>query len=429
MVQFSKIHDFLTRLKKDVRGGVMVYTAMILPVAVGSIGLAVDVASWHLQAKSVQAAADAAAMGAALEIMRTSSTNAVSAGHEAAGKHGFVDGVAGASVVINNPPQAPSVNAGAADSAEAIVRRPASGFLSGIFGSGGEQMIEARAVAQSAINDTCIWVLSKTAQGALTISGTANVNLECGAFSNSAHNQALIQTGSSTLTTTKIKTVGVSPGVVDNGGILGNPVITTGVSHVSDPLAWLPAPAYDPTCDKNGPTNTSTTFSPQGDGFFVICGKITVNNGVIVEFNPGIYVLQEVSMVVHGGGTLRGTAPGVHFYITPFGDSNDVININGGAIVDLETDNQGPLAGILFYHDRNSLNVDHSFLGAETMDLLGILYFPNQHVKFAGGSGLDATQSLLLVDTVDFSGNTNIGEFGGTSVAANSQLIQAKLIE
>ncbi|MDH3704307.1 MAG: hypothetical protein OEU46_23665, partial [Alphaproteobacteria bacterium] len=263
----------------------------------------------------------------------------------------------------------------------------------------------------------------------LTISGTANVNLECGAFSNSAHNQALVQTGSSTLTTTKIKTVGVSPGVVDNGGILGNPIITTGVSHVNDPLAWLPAPSYDPSCDKNSPTNSSYTFSPEPDGFFVICGKITVNNGSIVEFDPGIYVLQEITVVVHGGGILRGTAPGVHFYITPFGDNNDVITINGGAIVELEADNSGPLAGILFYHDRNSLNVEHSFLGAENMALLGILYFPNQHVKFAGGAGLNATQSLLLVNTVDFSGNTLIGQFGGTSVAANSQLIQAKLIE
>ncbi|MDH3704310.1 MAG: pilus assembly protein TadG-related protein, partial [Alphaproteobacteria bacterium] len=87
LTRFPKISRFITALVKDVRGGVMVYTGMILPVAVGSIGLTLDVATWHLQAKSVQAAADAAAMGAALEIMRTSSTNAVSAGHEAAGKH------------------------------------------------------------------------------------------------------------------------------------------------------------------------------------------------------------------------------------------------------------------------------------------------------------------------------------------------------
>jgi hypothetical protein len=62
------------------------------------------------------------------------------------------------------------------------------------------------------------------------------------------------------------------------------------------------------------------------------------------------------------------------------------------------------------------------------MNLDGILYFPNQNIKFAGGSTSDATNSILIADTVTFTGNTEIG-LTGSVVAANPLLISAKLAE
>jgi hypothetical protein len=62
------------------------------------------------------------------------------------------------------------------------------------------------------------------------------------------------------------------------------------------------------------------------------------------------------------------------------------------------------------------------------MNLDGILYFPNQNIKFAGGSSLDATSSIIIADTVTFTGNTEIG-LTGAAVSANPLLVTAKLVE
>lgn len=429
MEVYFRFSRFLTRLAKDCRGGVMAYAMLIFPVAVGSVAMGVDVAFWHLHTKAAQSAADSAALASALELMRKGSGTTEAVARSAAQQNGVIHNGTDTLVEVYNPPRVGSVNAGSMDSVEVVVTRPAPGFLSNILDAGGEKTIRASAVARSAINDTCIWVLSPTQSGAFTIGGGAFVQLDCGAFSNSADSSSLVQSGSSTLITTKIKTVGTGPGIVDNGGITAD-VRTTGVSHTADPLAWLPAPSWS-ACDKNGPTKANagqTVNITNPTGIYVFCGSISVLAGGTMNFDPGIYVLNAVPFTINNSATVNGT--GVHFYFTENGGGTDTLSISGGAVVNLEASNAGALAGILFYHDRLSPGgITHSLQGNDTMQLTGILYFPNQHVQFAGGSNLDANQSLLVVDTITFTGNTTIGDFGGSSVAANTQLIQAELID
>jgi hypothetical protein len=40
------------------------------------------------------------------------------------------------------------------------------------------------------------------------------------------------------------------------------------------------------------------------------------------------------------------------------------------------------------------------------MDLTGILYFPNQHIEFTGGSSTSGAQVLIVSSTITFTGNT-----------------------
>ena len=40
------------------------------------------------------------------------------------------------------------------------------------------------------------------------------------------------------------------------------------------------------------------------------------------------------------------------------------------------------------------------------MHLTGILYFPNQHVEFTGGSATSGADVLLVASTIAFTGNT-----------------------
>ncbi len=60
----------LKRFWKERSGGVLIYTALAVPVLLGAAGLAVDAGLWYANKRVVQAAADAGAVAGALEIMR-----------------------------------------------------------------------------------------------------------------------------------------------------------------------------------------------------------------------------------------------------------------------------------------------------------------------------------------------------------------------
>lgn len=60
----------LQRFGEDNHGGVLVYTALALPILLGISGLSVDVGTWCASKRVAQAAADSGALAAALEVMR-----------------------------------------------------------------------------------------------------------------------------------------------------------------------------------------------------------------------------------------------------------------------------------------------------------------------------------------------------------------------
>lgn len=405
----------LRKIIRNKAGGVMTYSALAVPVLVGAAGLSVDVSSWHLHHKALRASADAAAMSGALELLRTGSSQIDPVVVASAERNGF--NASEDTIVINNPPVSGS-RAGATDSVEVIITRQAPAILSSLIKSG-PQTIVARAVAYGSANDTCVWALNPSVSGAITVSGGANVTLDCGMFINSNNSSALSQSGSSCIHATEAKVVG------GYSGTCVDPAPSTGVPPIEDPLSWVEPPAYS-GCDVNGKTKVndgaSLTLNPG-----VYCGDIEVQSGGILHFNPGLYVLAGGGLSFSSSAVVTGYD--VNFYLSEFNGQNDTINIASGASVDLVAGSHGGLDGILFYHDANSPSgLSHNITGGASMNLDGILYFPSQNLKFAGGSSTDTTNSILIADTVTFTGNTEIG-LSGSAVSANPLLISAKLVE
>lgn len=408
----------LARFRNDCFGGVFTYFAIVAPVLLGFAGLSVDLGVWYANARLTQTATDSAAIAGALEILRSDSdTTAVTAAAKAdAAGNGYI----ASEVTVNFPPLSGPF-AGSGDKVEVIISRPAQSFLSQFVFSG-STTIGARAVGVAALNDTCVWSLNTTESSAIKVSGTSEVNLGCGVLSNSSDATAVTENGTtSCLNATEIKTVGGT-----SGDCFGATPIT-GVTPVADPLASLQAPSsYIPgVCDFTSAINVGSsdnvTLTPG-----TYCGKITVASGGVLDFEPGVYSMDGAGL------TFSGTVTGddVNFYLSENNGTADNISINAGANIDLEAATSGELPGILFYHDRNSPdNVTHSFTGGASMELEGILYFPNQDVKFAGGTSLDSSTSLIIADTVTFTGNTTIGGFEDTPTLINPLLITATLVE
>ncbi len=415
---FAKASRFFSKLRDDQSGSVLVYTALAMPVLLGVAGLSVDVALWHAQKRLVQTAADSAAVAGALELMRRQDAPDYGAAalHDAE-TNGY-NAAAGDAITVNYPP-ASGGYAGQTDAVEVTITRPIDGFLSGIVFSGMAQ-VSGRAVASADINDTCVWALDPSSSAAVQVAGNAQVNLGCGLFVNSSDSEALKQNGASCLDTAKIKLVG------DYSGNCITPQPKVGATPVRDPLESLQPPSVG-ACDHNGKTKVNQS----GDGPLypgVYCGDIQITGNIDVDFQPGLYILKGGGLSIASQSTVTGD--GVTFYFTEESGNSDGISITGGATVTLSAPTSGDFAGVLFFQDRAApAGTEHKFTGGSSQNLTGIMYFPNQDVKFAGGSALSASAAMLVAYNITFTGGAYVGQFEGTALESNEQLIQAKVVE
>ena len=418
----------LARLWKDKTGGVLIYSAFALPIILGVAGMSVDMGTWYASKRVAQAAADSGALAGALEVMRVNQDPSepdltefeIQVIATAIASDNGYDYGAGDEIEVNYPPDTGSY-AGAGDAVEVIVRRPASVFLAGILFDE-DVTVAARAVAVVDVNDTCMWGLNKTKRNAIKISGGAQVNMPCGILSNSNDPaESLGVDGGGCVTATKIKAAGGT-----NGECI-HPNALEYVNQVNDPFANM-----DPPSGFGGCTNHSNIRVNSGATLTldpgVYCGRITVNSGGTLNFNEGQYVLDGAALSFSSDAEVSGTD--VSFYITEDSGQGDNITISADAVVDLSAPWDGENPGVLFYQDRNSpLNIQHSFTGGATMNLEGILYFPNQDLQFTGGTTIDPVTTLIVADTITFSGITEVDDFDGSAIQANPNLITVQLVE
>jgi len=407
----------LTKLWRDRTGGILVFAAIAAPVMIGAAGLAVDVGLWYANKRLAQSAVDSAALAGALELRRsdgdiTSITNVVNA-------DALINGFSAANGDIID------VDASASPLVAITITRGVPGLLSQVIFTETTN-VQARAVARADVNDSCIWSLNPNDQGAVSVVGAAEVELGCGVLANSGDIDGLHQNGSGCLNATTLKVVGGST------ADCMSPAPETGMTPVVDPLAAIPDPTVGP-CDFNG--NDAVYNAAYGGPAITLNPGVYCGNGIRiltnwpVTFNPGLYILDGARLTLAAQSVVTGFD--VSFYLTENNDGNsETIGIAGGADVTLSAPNDGPLPGILFYHDRDAANdIEHSFAGGSDMQLEGILYFPSSDVAFKGGSSLQSSAAAIIADDVTFAGNTYLGGFESSALLGNALMLQATLVE
>jgi Putative Flp pilus-assembly TadE/G-like len=380
-------------------GAAAVYVALVFPAFIGAGGLAVDVASWYSTERTMQSGADAAAYAAALEFARQGLDQAPdldamqAVADDAASRNGV-----GTTVTLNVPPLSGPA-AGDAQSVEIIVTEPAPVYFASMF-LNAPPVITTRAVAKAVVSDACIWALHPSAKGALTISGSANVDLNCGVVVNSNDpDAALGQSGTSCLSATSISI---------NGGYSGDcvsPEPEVSMPNYGDPLSSLVEPSFG-GCDFNVKVNVSSgqtaTLTPG-----VYCKGIALNGTAV--FEPGLYVLDGGSLEIQSSAIVtnnENASGGVTFYLTGSGSKYASVSVSSGSQVTLTPMTTGPLANVLFFQDRDAKNGQSKLTGQSQMNLTGMIYFPNSEVEFTGGSAMDEADVLLVASTLKISGNT-----------------------
>jgi hypothetical protein len=267
--------------------------------------------------------------------------------------------------------------------------------------------VRARGVARTGGSTSCIYVLDNSAARAFQLNGAFNISLACGMIVDSSSSSAMYLNGAVNWSGPADVVGGVyQSGAFNWSNPSGGP--RTGATAQSDPLSYLAPPTYANVCNHTNFLMTNaynTTINPG-----VYCGGINLSGAGIIRFAAGTYILLGGGLQVNGATVISGTD--VAFYNTQGTIGGTTYNygpivINGASNTSLTAPTTGPMAGILFFQDRNITNPPASTIaGAINANFVGSLYFPTSALTFAGASNNQYT--IIVSKTLTFSGAANI---------------------
>lgn len=390
----ARLAALFLRFLHDRSGSYTIVAGLTMPALIGFAGLSTEYGLWMYSHQAMLSAADSGAVSAA------AAGNSFSAEADAViGSYGFVAGVNGVTVTVNQPPQSGNymTRPGAV---EVIVQQQQPRLFSGIYDAT-PVTIRARAVAVRTGGSACVLALDRTASAAVSAQGSASVSLQgCSLYDNSNDSSALSVGGSATLSTTFVGVVG---GVFGSNDITATNGIRTGMSPIADPYADVSPPAFSGCSQNNFAAKSTVTIGPG-----VYCGGMKLNAGAYVTLDPGVYYLDQGSLDVSGGATLIGA--GVTLVFTSSTGKNwATATINGNATVNLTAPDSGPTAGIVAFGDRNMpVGTTFKLTGGASQYFGGAIYAPKGAVSFIGGSSTGDGCTQLIGDTISFAGNSNL---------------------
>ena len=247
----------------------------------------------------------------------------------------------------------------------------------------------------------CLFAYSKTAQPALQLTGNSAIQVNapnCVLQVNSTANGAVTLNGNTSINSIDNCVVG---GVTQVGNAQLNPPQRANCQPVNDVFASYPRPAVGP-CDH---TNYSTSVNgPVTLNPGVYCGGMKFSGKPEVTFSPGLYIIKDGPLEASGGSSFTGL--GVSFFLTGAGAAVDISGQANWKLVAMTT---GPLAGFVFFLDRNGptgLAAPASKLsGQGEMYFEGVVYLPQQ-VTLTGGAQMSTASpyTAYVTETLNVTG-------------------------
>ena len=427
------------RIHRDERGQTIMLVALALPIMLGFIGVATDLGSLFKDKRTIQTAADAAAIAGALNL---SNGNWNSAALAASATNGFTNGSNGVTVTINDGPTWPTSHyVGQSGYIEATVTKSEPTIFLALFGYPSVNVL-ARAVATNqGVGNGCVFTLG-TSGTDLYVQGSPGINAPSCAFNvDSGSSNAVQETGSGGSIITS------SIGVVGNIGTTGwadfSPKPVGGAIAASDPLSSM---EYPYTCSSSGCTcpSASTICSTNPiTSMPVSCPTFAIVHKATTSLAPGCYDL--------GGGTTVGSldtlslSNGVYFFtngtlqiaangtfdatnVTMIMTGTATINMQGTPALDITAaDSAGTFPGILYYQvpaDTQALTLN----GSSSATIEGVFYAPTAAVTMQGNAG-GTIYTDFVVGTLSLAGNPSIQSFAQLPGGASNGLHSIALVE
>ena len=390
-------------------GAVTAWLVVCLSVIVGIVGMGMDGGRMMEERRSVQMAADAAALAAANNLYLNWQQNqgtdpsgtAAGVALNSALANGYAnDGIASI-VTVNIPPQSGAF-AGQKECVEVIIQSNLTGTFSAVF-TRGPLIVRGRTVARGRPQNIGL-ILLQNYGTALSAGGNAQVNVQ---------NAPILADTSASPPYSLFGNASVSALYHDVGGSLGQTYaiigpINTNVPPAPDPLASLPFPSaasypVQTTSSCGGPcSGLPTTGNMLQPG--VYNGGINVSGNTSLTMAPGVYILNGGGLQVSGNASLSGSQ--VLIYNTG-GTSAGSISVSGNGCLALTPPTSGTYQGISILQDR-TLNNPIGIAGDGTIQLTGTVYAPAATVQLSGNAASgNITGGGYVVSSMQVSGNSN----------------------
>ena len=377
------------RILRDRRGNVAIIFALGMPVVAAGAAFSVETSYDYYKHQRLQAAADAAAISGALELLNGSDSATIqSAASKAAGDNGWVSG--SGTITVNTPPTSGSNEVSQA--VEVILTQNEPRFFTALF-NGSQLVLHRRAVARYQQDaNACIVALSKTASRAVDVTGSAVMTLAgCDVASDSNASDSIHTWGSASVKADCAFAVG---SIANNGAMTLSqcPGGIDGVPPIADPFASVPNPPSPGSCINTSNYN-GASLSPGN-----YCNGLSLKGTDTLA--PGFYYVSGGNFTINSNASVSGS--GVTIYLV----GSARVSMNGNADVQLSAPTTGDYSGILFFGDRaSSAGLANTFNGDTASRLTGNLYFPTQPVAYNGNFSGKNGCTYVIGDTVTWSGN------------------------
>lgn len=414
------------------RGLIAVYLAVALLPVLGVLALVVDIGIVRDRRTHVQAAADAAALSAAVKLYN----NAIAVSRGTADPGGAARAAAMASlaangysadnsnIVINIPPQASQSGFNSEFGyAEVILKYQQRRYFSAIFGSQ-DIPVGARAIARGGTLNfgKGLIALDRHKDKAIDIGGNGGVKVVGDSvFVNSDSNIAVSLNGNASIEASSLEISGNLDDLKGNSEIIAP--VHTGVQPIPDPLRYLPEPdAGDYPVRATSPVsvdgNEERTFLP---GVYEGGIKITANG--FATFQPGIYIMRGGGFEFSGNGGM--IAEGVMIYNMAGADGGG-ITITGNGSVQLTPPTSGTYRGISLFQERSQSDLI-KLSGNGEMRITGVAYVPAAEAVITGNGSTDVYGGTIVANSFVISGNgmVTVDTDGGLSALRG----RARLVE
>jgi hypothetical protein len=398
--------------KKKRPGSITPWLVLSLMAIVGIVALGMDGGRMLEERRRVQAAADAAALSAAIQNYNDffqGGSNAHSAALSTAADNGYNnDGVK--SIVTVNAPPSSGAYAGQADCFEVIVQSNVPATFGAIF-TGQPLAVKARAVARGRPRPIGIMALNQTKAAAFKTTGIgAFVVLNAPIYVNSYDPAALTQGGLGPIGASSFRVAG---GYLNSSGGLALGKMNTGVDPSPDPLAKYPLPNPASYVVQSNATLKINSILPTILKPGVYVGGISVSGASIVTMQPGVYTMDGGGFQMSGLSSVAGLE--VTIFNTSVTTAAGPVTFNTTGVVALVPPLSGTYQGFSIIQDRASTQ-PVSLTGYGVTAVLGTIYAPAAPLSLTGlaGVGADTLGGAYIADTITVGGVGNININLGT---------------